>query len=98
MGPFFKHVQFLWTASIASVVSPAPALFSIMSKLAEGTLDPAVYVVDKGVEGHWSQDRSLEIPLMTGLHRDSSTFQMTPGQMSAWSVVVHFHWQHVFLP
>ena len=35
------------------------ANLGVISKLAEGALSPAVYVTDKDVEEHWSQDGSI---------------------------------------
>lgn len=40
-----------------STVSTAPLI--IISKLAWGTLDPTIYVIDKDVEKQWSQDGLL---------------------------------------
>jgi len=42
----------------------------IIHKLAEGALDPIIYVTDQDVEEHWSQDRSPRTPLVTGLYLD----------------------------
>ena len=46
-------------ASLPSIVSTAPLSLGVISKLAEGALDPAVCVIDKDVEEYQTQDGAL---------------------------------------
>jgi len=45
----------LWMASCPSGVSTVPLQLGVICKLAEGTLDVAVHVIDEYIEQHQSQ-------------------------------------------
>jgi len=46
----------LWMVFLPSILSNGPLHLGAISKLAEGTLDPIIYVIDKDAEEHQSQD------------------------------------------
>jgi len=59
VGPLLKLVQVpLDGISFFCCINRTTQL-SVVCKLAEGALDPTVYVIDKDIKQYWSQDRPL---------------------------------------
>ena len=56
--PLYEHVQVPLDSIPPFYCVSCTTQFSVISKLAEAALEPTIYV-DKDVEEHWSQDKSL---------------------------------------
>ena len=59
MGPFLKLVQVPLDGIPSFCCINCTTQLSVICKLAEGALDPIIYVTDKDIKQYWSQDRAL---------------------------------------
>ena len=59
MAPLLKVVQDPSNGTLSFCLVNCIIQFGLISKCAEGTLKPMVYVADKDVEEHWPQDGPL---------------------------------------
>ena len=86
--PLFQRVsRSLWIAPLPSIVPTAP--LSLVSS-AEGTLNPAVYVLDKSVQEHQSQDGPLGAWPPPG-HRAADS---NPLATTVQTIYIHLSVQH----
>ena len=67
MCPLFEPVQVPLDDIPSFYCTDHTTRVHVISKLAEGTLNPTVYVVDKDTKVQWSQVRPLGFPLGTPL-------------------------------
>jgi len=67
--PLFECVQIPLDSITSLYFVICTNQLDVISKLAEGTLNPTVYVTDKDVEEHWF--KTDPTPLTTSLHLDA---------------------------
>ena len=60
MGPLFKLVHVPLDGSLSFCCIRYTTQLGVISKICEGTLDPAIKVIRKDGKEHWSQDRPLQ--------------------------------------
>jgi len=65
----FKPFQVLLDSTPPFYCEKCTTQLGVISKLAKGMLDHAVYIVDKNVEEHQSQEDAGETPLVTIFHQ-----------------------------
>ena len=68
MGPLLQSVQVPLDGFPSFQRIDCTAQLGVIRKLAGGALDAIVYVTDKDVKEHWSQDRPLRASTLTQTH------------------------------